>query len=245
MMGHTHAVSGMAAGAATLPLLTLDSAWAQLAYVAVSGGMAYFPDWDHQSSTISVMWGPFSRLVHEVLTRIFRGHRGGMHDVVVAPLLFGGLAYAASWNRYVAMVVLAIAIGATLRALHFVIPGNAEKSWPINLAASWASAWWLSGHAAGELWWLPIAVAVGIVLHIAGDALTKSCVPRPFSWLDGQPDGFGTGPLRTNTWYEEWLIAPGLLITTAVLLYLNVPEITEALGPAVQPLLAVLTEAAH
>ena len=119
---------------------------------------------------------------------------------------------------------VALAIGLALRACHFVIPGNAEKSWPINLLVSAGAAWWLVDHGAAAgagATWLPYAVGIGVLVHIVGDALTEGGVPRPFSWFDGKPNRMRGGPLTTGRWYEH-VLAGGLVCVTVWLLATNV-----------------------
>ncbi len=221
-------------------MLPVDRLAGQVAWVACCGGMALLPDLDHESSTAARMWGPLSRLLAGLVVRIGQGHRGATHDVVVAPVVLGGAAYLASFHRWAAMVVLALAIGLALRACHFVIPGEYEKSWPINLLASAAGAWWLVDNgAATHAQWLPYAVAVGVLVHIVGDSLTEGSVPIPFSWLDGKPNRMGKGPLTTGRWYEH-LIASGLLIASAFLLYLHIPQIKEIVDTSAEAIVTTL-----
>ena len=226
VMGHTHAVSGLAAGAVTLPLIPLDRLAGQLAWVACCGGMALLPDLDHQSSTVTRMWGPLSRALSVLVVFLGRGHRGGTHDFLVAPVFWWLVVFFAGMQKWTLMVVLAVAIGLALRACHFVIPGEYEKSWPINLLVSFGAAWWLVQHGATvDADWLPYAVALGVLVHIVGDALTVGSIPKPFSWLDGKPNRMGSGPMTTGRWYEH-VIAAVMVGVTVVGLYLHVPTIT-------------------
>ena len=235
MMWFGHAASGLAAGAWTLPaaaqLGLVQGPGERLAYVAAFGGAALLPDWDHPSSSMTVMWGPVSRTVHRLVHTVFRGHRAGTHDWVVAPILFGGLAWAASLNRWTSMLMLAVVVGATLRALAFVIPGHKEKSWPINLAVS-AAAGWAAVEYSLSVPWLPVAVGLGVLLHIGGDAITRSGVPRPLSWLDGvQPgDGYRGGPISTGRDWREWVVVGVLLVVACAGVLLWVPELHETVA---------------
>ncbi|MEQ7008433.1 metal-dependent hydrolase [Actinopolymorpha sp. B17G11] len=147
MMWRTHAATGLAAGAGLLLVMPIHGPVNQLAWVAACGGAALIPDWDHHKSSVTIMWGPISRAVHLVVNTVFRGHRGGTHDWLIAPPLFALLAWLASLHPAASGVAVAIAVGATLRALSFVIPGPSEKSWPINLAASAAAGWYVSENA--------------------------------------------------------------------------------------------------
>ena len=56
MLGHSHALSGLAAGAATLPWAPVHGTVAQMSWIAAAGGFAMLPDLDHRGSTVSDMW---------------------------------------------------------------------------------------------------------------------------------------------------------------------------------------------
>ncbi|WP_432564975.1 metal-dependent hydrolase [Kineococcus sp. SYSU DK003] len=190
MMGPAHAASGLAAGALTLGVaarLGVDAPLEQLAWVLAWGGFAYLPDLDQKRSTAGSAWGPPTRWLAGVIGVLARRHRGGTHDVLVAPLAFGALAAAATLNRWTALVVLALAIGLALHAVAQLIPGDAEKTALGNLVLSFAGAWLLT-DAGVRLPWLPVAVAGAVVVHIAGDALTTDGVPVPLTtWFRRRP----------------------------------------------------------
>jgi membrane-bound metal-dependent hydrolase YbcI (DUF457 family) len=234
-MWRTHAATGLAAGALLLTVVPVDGMVDQLAWVAACAGAALTPDWDHRSSSVTIMWGPLSRVVHRVVHVVFRGHRGGTHDWLVAPVLFAALAYLAALHPISTGVAVAVVVGAALRALAFVIPGDNEKFWPVNLLVS-AGAGWAVVTYASYPWWLPLAFGLGVVAHIVGDAVTRASVPRPLSWLNGRQrgDDYDDGPLVTGAWYEAWIVFPVLLLVTAAGLCLTVPELTNVVAAAVQ-----------
>jgi membrane-bound metal-dependent hydrolase YbcI (DUF457 family) len=234
MMWRTHAATGLAAGSGLLAVLPIEGVADQLSFVAACAGAALLPDWDHRSSSVTVMWGPLSRAVHRVVRVVFRGHRGGTHDWLVAPLLFAGLAWLASQHPVSTGVAVAIAVGATLRALAFVIPGDNERYWLANLVVS-AVVGYAAARYATYPWWLPSAYGLGVLMHIIGDAVTKTAVPRPFSWIDGRDrgDNYDGGPLTTGAWYESRVIFPALLVATAVGLYAGVPPIANAVSAVI------------
>ncbi|NYH84800.1 membrane-bound metal-dependent hydrolase YbcI (DUF457 family) [Actinopolymorpha cephalotaxi] len=216
----------MAVGAVALPLVPLDRMAGQLAWVACCGGMALLPDLDHHSSTVTRMWGPLSRALGVVVCWLGRGHRGGTHDFLVAPLFCALLVFLAGLNQWALMAVLALAVGLALRACHFVIPGQYEKSWPVNLLVSAGAGWWLVRNgAAADATWLPFAAMVGVLVHIGADALTVGSIPKPFSWLDGRPNRMGRGPLTTGRWYEH-VLAVAMVVVTFAGLYTHVPRVT-------------------
>ena len=223
MLGHSHALSGLAAGAATLPWAPVGGTVGQVAWIAAVGGMAMLPDLDHSGSTVSDMWGPLTDVPSGAVGRLAQGHRWGTHDAVLAPLAFGALALAAANAFWSSLLLLSLAIGLALRALHFVIPGRAENTVVGNQVLSWAGAW------------LPWAVALGVLTHIAGDALTTQGVPVPVLWLLRR-SRLKLTPLRTGASLEKVVLVPAFVLVTLYCVYLNTD-----VRAAVDPLLATLS----
>ena len=228
MLGHSHALSGLAAGAATLPWAPVGDTVGQVAWIAAVGGMAMLPDLDHNGSTVSDMWGPITDVPSGAVGRLAQGHRWGTHDAVLAPLAFGALALAAAHAVWSSLLLLALAIGLALRALHFVIPGRAENTVVGNLVLSWAGAWLLLEHSPSPAW-LPWAVALGVLTHIAGDALTTQGVPVPLLWLLRR-SRVKLSPLRTGASLEKLVLVPAFALVTLWFVYENT-GIRQALEP--------------
>lgn len=230
-MGHSHALSGLAVGAATLPWAPVAGAVPQVAWVAAVGGFAMLPDLDQAGSTAGRMWGPISDIPAGLVGRVARGHRWGTHDAVLGAGAFGLLAFLAARTTWSTLTLLAVAIGLALHALNFVIPGRLENTIIGNLVLSWGGAWLLMTHVPGQLW-LPYAVIVGCWTHIAGDLLTCEGVPVPLVWVVHRCRVKVT-PLRTGTSIERLVLAPAFLLTALVFLYLNT-GVQRALDPLVQ-----------
>jgi hypothetical protein len=219
VLGHSHALSGLAAGAATLPWAPVHGTVAQVAWVAAAGGFAMLPDLDQPGSTIARMWGPISDVPSGLVGRIARGHRWGTHDVLLAPAVFGVLATLAARSYWSSLLLLAVAIGLALHALNFVIPGRVENTVVGNLILSWGGAWLLLAHTPSPLW-LPWAVGVGVIAHIAGDALTREGIPVPLVWIVHRARLAFT-PMRTGCSLEKLVLAPLFLAAALVFLYVN------------------------
>jgi hypothetical protein len=234
VLGHSHALSGLAAGAATLPWAPVHGSVAQVAWISAAGGFAMLPDLDQQGSTISRMWGPVSDGFSGLVGTIARGHRWGTHDAILGPVVFGLLAYAAAGALWSSLLLLAVAIGLALRALHFVIPGWAENTVLGNLVLSWAGAWYLLAHSPTPEW-LPWAVTVGVLAHIAGDFLTKEGIPVPLLWV-ARRCRVELIHLRTGATVEKVVLVPAFAVATLVFLYLNT-----GVHAAVDPLVARVT----
>jgi LexA-binding, inner membrane-associated putative hydrolase len=233
VLGHSHALSGLAAGAATLPWAPVHGAVAQGAWVAAAGGFAMLPDLDQQRTTISRMWGPVTDMSAALINKLSGGHRWGTHDAVLGPVVFGLLAAAAARTHPTSLLVLALAIGLALRALNFVIPGRAENTVIGNLLLSWGGAWLFLAHSPQPTW-LPWAVGLGVLAHIAGDFLTKEGIPVPLLWLVHRCR-VALIHLRTGATVEKALLAPLFLVVTLVFLYLNT-GVSAAVDPVVERL---------
>ncbi|CCG04812.1 metal-dependent hydrolase [Blastococcus saxobsidens] len=219
MLGHSHALSGLAAGAATLPWAPVQGAVAQGAWIAAVGGFAMLPDLDHRNSTVSDMWGPVTDVPAGAIGALSGGHRWGTHDAILAPLAFGALAVLAAgafWSTY---LLMALAIGLALRALHFVIPGRTETTILGNLVLSWGGAWLLLDHMSSPAW-LPWAVAAGVLTHVLGDAITTAGVPVPVLWLIKRKR-LALSPIRTGAGVEKMALVPLFVVATLVFAYSN------------------------
>ena len=236
VLGHSHALSGLAVGAATLPWAPVEGTVAQVAWVAAAGGFAMLPDLDHSVSTVSDMWGPATDVPSGAVGRLAGGHRWGTHDALLAPIAFGALALAAANLFWSSLLVMALAVGLALRALHFVIPGRAENTVVGNLVLSWGGAWLLLANTSQPTW-LPWAVALGVLTHIAGDLITKQGVPVPLLWLLRR-QRLALTPMRTGTTLEKAVLAPLFLATAVWFVYANTGA-REALDPYLQALRAL------
>jgi membrane-bound metal-dependent hydrolase YbcI (DUF457 family) len=241
MMGPAHAASGLAAGALTLPLAAhvgVHDAIQQAAWVVALGGFAYLPDLDQKGSTAGSMWGPVTRVLSRVIGVLAVRHRGGTHDIVVAPLVFGGVAFAAAWSRWPSLVLLALAIGLAVQAISQVFPNQRKSTVLVNLAVSFGGAWWLTSSGYGTFGWLPFAVAGGVVVHIAGDWLTTDGVPVPFqTWLVKHPATCGLRAFDAGDQPEpilRYALFPALMV---VGLYLNT-DFGQQFAPMVQSIAA-------
>jgi hypothetical protein len=236
VLGHSHALSGLAAVAATLPWAPVHGTVAQVAWISAAGGFAMLPDLDQQGSTISRMWGPVTDVPSGLVGTIARGHRWGTHDAILAPAAFGLLAYAAAGAYWSSLLLLSLAIGLALRALHFVIPGRAENTVIGNLVLSWGGAWLLLEHSPSPVW-LPWAVGLGVLAHIAGDFLTKEGVPVPMFWLIRR-SRLAPIHLRTGATVGKAVLVPAFLVAIVGFVYVNTAA-GAALDPLVERLLSI------
>lgn len=224
MLGPSHAMSGLAVGALTLPAAStigVQGATQQVAWVSAMAGFAMLPDLDQRGATVGRLWGPITAVVATGIGKVARGHRNGTHDAVAAPLVFGGLALLATLHPWASLALLAFAIGIAAKAMHLFVPGRAENTVIGNLALSWGAAYWLTDTGHATFGWLPFAVAGGVLVHIAGDALTVGGCPVPFTWMDGKASRYSLKLFKTGAGVEKYVLAPGFLLAALTLFYLN------------------------
>jgi membrane-bound metal-dependent hydrolase YbcI (DUF457 family) len=209
------------------------------------------PDLDHPSSVATRRFSvaswvacnavrPLSALVYD-LTRGSRDtgrgtHRGLTHTVVGAVALGVGInAASARWGLPVLLGTLFVCLALAIKGLDELVPG--PPSLVIAAGLTFAVQEYVPGGAAGTAGWLGTAVAIGMVVHSLGDAITESGAPllwplriRHRSWYPvGSPR-----PLRFRTGggVEAWLVAPALTVAVMLLTALVVPDVRAMLTAA-------------
>lgn len=246
MMGAHHAASGAAAwvaltsGLSFFPALNLVSMSPLEVGIGaiVCAGAALVPDADHPSATIAQSAGVVSKAATSLLSAGSGGHRNGTHSgislvaVLLVAWLFGeqGWINDTPWSPFVigAGIVAALMFTFALKVLRII------RSWPLA---------WLTGIAAAtvitaffpSLWaWLPLSIAVGWVVHLAGDLLTVGGLPlfwpfapKPPKWLGPTAfwsrGGYFALPIlgRAGSW-REWLLCVPVSVYAIVGVTMNV-----------------------
>lgn len=213
MMGETHADTGILAGLITLPAAPVTGPAESAAWVAVWAGAALLPDLDTHGSSAARIWGTPTRLLGAGIGKAARGHRAGTHDILIAPLVAAVIFGAAAFWAPASVVAVALLAGLAQVALDPVIPGDGRH--PItNATLSWVFAYAVVIVGDAGTWWVPLAVAGGVVVHILGDSLTTSGVPVPGAWLLPIPrrdvPAWGVRWFRTGSRAERGFVAPAV-----------------------------------
>jgi membrane-bound metal-dependent hydrolase YbcI (DUF457 family) len=218
MMGVSHATSGALVG---LAVAQVAPAWVTgahepvdaLTFAALVAGYSMLSDLDHESSTVTKRFGVASWLASSVVrplsAAVFRAtatakdrargkgtHRYLTHTAVFAVSLGVAVnvlvAMAGTWALW---SVVFVGVALAVKGIDHLIPGP-----PSLLAAAGITAglYWVTGTGTA---WAGTAVALGILVHCAGDAVTLSGCPvawpleiRGQRWYPlGPPVRFRTG----------------------------------------------------
>lgn len=176
MLAPTHALTGAAAWLALTPWVEADRPAEIIGGTIMAAGSALLPDLDHRSGTAAKTWGAITRVLGRVVSWACRGHRNGTHTLLAAATASFGVHLAIEHAGWAAIATVALLTGLALVACEDLIPGRWERAWPANLAASAGFAWWAVTTGL-NLSWLPVAVGVGWLAHLAGDTLTDGGTP--------------------------------------------------------------------
>lgn len=230
MMGAHHAATG---GAAWVALSSTLNAFPALGIVPLSpaevgigafvcAGAALLPDADHPRSTIAHSAGFLSKAATSAVSAGTGGHRNGTHSGLsaVAVLLLAWLFSRQGWINDTPGSPYVLGAG-ILAALMFTFAVKV-----LRLAPDWPRSWMVGIVASGvitlyfpALWgWLPLAIAVGWVVHMVGDFLTVGglplfwpLAPKPPTWLGSTQfwsrGGYFALPVlgRAGSW-REWAV---------------------------------------
>jgi membrane-bound metal-dependent hydrolase YbcI (DUF457 family) len=211
-LGHTHALSGAAAGAALGEFALHYGTIGTVALAGFTAAFATLPDLDKCGSDAARSLGFLSEAFAFVIGKVSGGHRHATHSIfgiaVFTALAWLACAFRHGDGRWALAVFLALAIAAGLRALR--IGGHFADL--LAIAAAGAITW-----TGWHLALVPLACGLGCAVHIAGDMLTvEGC---PLAWPLTQrhfglprPVGFVTG-----TWRETWVVSPALVLALGFL----------------------------
>jgi len=221
-MGSTHALSGTAAwlGAAAvipalgMPAIALTPA-AVLAGAMVSGGAALLPDADHKSATISRTIPIFGPLLTDAIGDVAGGHRAGAHSLLAGVLVTVGAVAIGQWQTTLP-VLGATSIGPAIASAALIAFAARAR----DLVDHWSAAWLLGIAAAAVVFffapdstiWFPLAIALGFLAHLVGDALTTGGIPGPIWPIRFRPPtSWSRTPVLKSLWKRNGHIALPLL----------------------------------
>lgn len=219
MMGTSHAATGLLAGAALGAMFGSHPA-DYFVLAAVGAGAALLPDLDEPGSTVGRSLGPItrglSRLLRGASQMVFTatgtradlasstsgGHRHLTHTLP-AVVAFGALGWvlslAGAWGLpLVVFAMTALGIGVVYREVSGQSKTDAQLTAAVVGVVAATAAVILPG---GAPWLVGVTVAVGALVHILGDWLTRAGVPLAWPlkhrgkrwWMFRSPLAFRTG----------------------------------------------------
>lgn len=138
----------------------------------VCAGAAMLPDIDHPNATVSRSLGPVTWFVSRAVSKLAGGHRKGTHSLPFALAISLFLAWALrEWPSH----LLPLLICFFLVSLLARVLTEADGAICAVISAGVASAC-VMGAPETQVW-LPLAVGLGCLLHMAGDAVTTEGIP--------------------------------------------------------------------
>ncbi|MHA7179913.1 metal-dependent hydrolase [Arthrobacter sp. MDB2-24] len=182
----------------------------------VTAGAALLPDADHHSATIAHSLPPLSNLLCAGVGAISGGHRRGTHSLLgvaafVAVAFVAGLwtvetaAFGTIYPGAGLLTVLLVSFAA--KALK-IIPDSMRRSpWAVGLTAGA----FVTAFAPEEQFWFPLAVGVGVVVHILGDMLTTGGCNPVYPFRLRRPRSLAKLPVVAQVWRPNGNIAVPVL----------------------------------
>jgi membrane-bound metal-dependent hydrolase YbcI (DUF457 family) len=193
----------------------------------VTAGAALIPDADHHNATIAHALPPLSNAMCTGVGAISGGHRHGTHSILGIAVFVAIAWLAGLWTMTVdlfgtiypgAGILSVLLVAFAAKALK-IIPDRLQKSpWAVGLGVGA----FIALFAPQEQSWFPIAVGVGVIVHIAGDVMTtggcnlvwpfaikppKVIAAIPILNVCWKPNGYLSIPVLGNAGStREWLL---------------------------------------
>lgn len=190
-----------------LSLMPLDPAAVAIGGL-VAAGAALLPDADHHNATIAYSIPGVGKAVTAAVGAAAGGHRHGTHSglsAVIVMLLAWlitsvfGIADTTAGSAYVIIcgIIAAAMLCFALKVLKIVRTWG--MAWLVGIASSAAITFLLP-----EQWsWLPWAIAIGWVTHMAGDFLTVGGLPLTWPKNYWPPQSVTATPVLKNIWMKN------------------------------------------
>jgi len=245
MMGANHAITGAAAWVAvTASMPEFTSGLLPLGPVGVftgaivCAGAALLPDADHHNGTIAHSVPVVGSVITGAIGQMAGGHRQGLHSLlatggVLALSLVLGLVQMST--ELFGQIPIGAAV-ATMALVAFATKALklTSGSWVLPWIVGFLTAAFIVLFAPTEVNWLPVAITLGFVVHLAGDMLTIGGVPVLWPWKPKPPYWWQNTPVLKWIWQKngyfalpilgktgsvrEWLLGSAVTLYVAVIL---------------------------
>ena len=182
----------------------------------VTAGAALLPDADHHSATIAHSLPPLSNLFCAGVGAIAGGHRRGTHSLLGVAAFVAVAFVAGLWTVETvdfgtvypgAGLLTVLLVSFAAKALK-IIPDRMRKSpWAVGLTAGA----FITAFAPEEQFWFPLAVGIGVVVHILGDMLTTGGCNPVYPFRLRRPRSLAKMPVIAQVWRPNGNIAVPVL----------------------------------
>lgn len=174
----------------------------------VTAGAAMLPDADHHNATIAHSLPPLSNAMCAGIGKISGGHRHGTHSVVgiVAFVFIAWLAGLWTYDLenfgtiYPGAGILSVLLVAFAAKALKIIPDRMRKSpWAVGLTVGA----FITFFAPQEQNWFPIAMGIGVIIHILGDMMTTEGCNLAWPFAIKPPKAIRNIPVVRQCWHSN------------------------------------------
>ncbi|MGO2540407.1 MAG: metal-dependent hydrolase [Specibacter sp.] len=182
----------------------------------VTAGAALVPDADHRHATIAHSLPPLSNIMCIQVGKMSGGHRHGTHSILGLAIFVAIAVLAGMWTVELPNVgtifpgagLLAVLLTSfAAKALKFIPDTMRKFPWVMGIAAGA----FVTFFAPQEEFWFPLAMALGVAVHILGDMLTTGGCNLIWPLRIRPPRFLRRMPLVTNIWRPNGNIALPIL----------------------------------
>ncbi|MET4143810.1 membrane-bound metal-dependent hydrolase YbcI (DUF457 family) [Arthrobacter sp. UYCo732] len=174
----------------------------------VTAGAAMLPDADHHNATIAHSLPPLSNAMCAGIGKVSGGHRHGTHSVV-GIVVFVLVAFLAGLWTYElegfgtiypgAGILSVLLVSFAAKALK-IIPDRMRKSpWAVGLTVGA----FITFFAPQEQNWFPIAMGIGVIIHILGDMMTTEGCNLAWPFAIKPPKAIRNLPVLKQCWHSN------------------------------------------
>lgn len=189
---------------------------AVVAGALVTAGAALVPDADHRHATIAHSLPPLSNIMCIQVGKMSGGHRHGTHSILGLAFFVAIAWLAGMWTMELADYgtifpgagILAVLLASfAAKSLKFIPDTMRKFPWMVGLAVGA----FVTLFAPQEPYWFPMAMAMGVSIHIVGDMLTTGGCNLLWPLRIRPPRMLRKMPLMKNIWRPGGNIAIPLL----------------------------------
>jgi membrane-bound metal-dependent hydrolase YbcI (DUF457 family) len=174
----------------------------------VTAGAAMLPDADHHNATIAHSLPPLSNVMCAGIGKVSGGHRHGTHSIVgIAAFVF--VAWLAGlWTMpmepfgtiYPGAGILSVLLVAFAAKALKIIPDRMRKSpWAVGLTMGG----FITFFAPQEQGWFPLAMGIGVIVHILGDMMTTEGCNLAWPFAIKPPKAIRNIPVLKDCWHSN------------------------------------------